>query len=191
LIPGARNTAFILAVAVVGTLADIAVDSRLSCGDLPVLVLAAELSPTLAGSRSFGIACDAVADAAGATTGAEEGLVSGDVASFTVSLAEAPPQGRHDTSLPRADGALVELRPPSVSLPLPPVGADTFRDPLCLVFDAGSDWAMLSLRMTLPRLPSRLPLERVGLAVTSLRFVPAAVRPSGLSASWLGLAFSV
>jgi hypothetical protein len=159
----------------------------LSCGDLLRCVLASDAVVGLAappGRQSVGIAAAGVDAAVAVKTGVEDGLVWGDTASLMVSvLPLLPPQGRHDTNFPSVEGARDELRCRSLSLPLPLTGLDTTLPPPCRDFGIGKAWAMLSLRMTLPRFPSALPLVSVGWAVTALTFVPAAVRPSGLRES--------
>jgi hypothetical protein len=170
------------------------VKSVLTVGVDAALTLASASSRAASERESVGIAAAGVAGVAAADTGVDDGLVSGDTASLSVSLLlPTPPQGLHETNFPSADGARAKPGPSSLSLPLPlpPTGPETTLPPLCRAFGIVRFWAMLSLRMTLPLFPSILPLERVGWAVTALTLVTAAVIPSGRSASWLGRAWSV
>lgn len=141
---------------------------RLPCGDIgPDLFTEASAELRMAVGRAE------AADVGTAMRGLETGLEGGDGSDLTL-----PPQGRQETSFPSVvledcrDAVLVQT------------GVETARF-------ASRGLARLSLRMTLVLLSVEAPLAMVGLAVTSLRFVPAAVKPSGRNVNWLGRAFRV
>lgn len=168
--PGARNTAasaaFALA-AVDGVLETAPAEIKLPCGDL-LMVLGTGLAREVVG-ESMVVTSDragrAVVEMGGdpANIGVEDGLVAGNA---SVPLIESglllfPPQGRQDTSFPSAEGARDVLRSASCSSSRPRKGFDAAR---LLRRDFGAErlWAMLSRRITLPRLPPALPLVKVG-----------------------------
>jgi hypothetical protein len=123
--------------------AEVGVDDTLAWDDLvkSVLIVGVDAALTLASApsraaserESVGIAAAGVAGVAAADTGVDDGLVSGDTASLSVSLLlPTPPQGLHETNFPSADGARAKPGPSSLSLPLPlpPTGPETTLPPL-------------------------------------------------------------
>lgn len=159
LIPGERNAA---------------ARDRLPCGDIWFDLLTEAIEGL---NRAVEIVATADVDVGAAIIGLVTGLDSGDGSDLVL-----PPQGRHETNFPNVlledcrDAVLVRT------------GLETLRFvSRCLAIEGPNPAIVkLSLRTTLVLLSVEAPLAMVGLAVTLLKFVPAAVKPSGRNVNWLG-----